>query len=54
MGSNTGMCSCNRSRGYDELKERYDKLPDTWARLVALEEVLGQMKSKPLEVIAND
>ena len=44
-------CWCCRNKNQKELKEIHDHLPDTWARLCAMEDVLGQMKPKPLEEI---
>lgn len=46
-------CWCCRNKNMKELKAIHDYLPDTWKRLCAMEDVLGQMKSKPLEVIAR-
>lgn len=45
-------CWCCRNKNMKELKAIHDHLPGTWKRLLALEDVLGQMKSKPLEEIA--
>lgn len=42
--SDTEMCSCNRSRGYDELQQRYEQLVQTlrsmwyWVRKTAYAE----------------
>lgn len=47
-------CWCCRNKNQKELKAIHDNLPDTWRRLLALEDVLGQMKNKPLEEIGND
>lgn len=47
-------CWCCRNKNQRELKATHDHLPDYWERLVALEGVLGQMKSKPLSVIGGD
>lgn len=47
-------CWCCRNKNMRELKAIHDHLPDTWNRLCAMEEVLGQMKSKPLPVIGGD
>lgn len=46
-------CWCCRNKNMKELRAIHDNLPDTWRRLLALEDVLGQMKSKPLNEIAN-
>lgn len=46
-------CWCCRNKNMKELKAIHDHLPETWKRLCAMEDVLGQMKSKPLEVIAR-
>ena len=46
-------CWCCRNKNMKELRAIHDYLPDTWARLCALEDVLGQMKSKPLKEIAK-
>lgn len=44
-------CWCCRNKNQRELKAMHDKLPDYFNRLVAMEDVLGQMKSKPLSEI---
>lgn len=46
-------CWCCRNKNQTELKAIHDHLPDTWRRLCALEDVLGQMKTKPLEEIGD-
>lgn len=46
-------CWCCRNKNMKELKAIHDYLPDTWKRLCAMEDVLGQMKSKPLKEIAS-
>lgn len=46
-------CWCCRNKNMKELRAIHDYLPDTWERLCALEDVLGQMKSKPLKEIAK-
>lgn len=46
-------CWCCRNKNQHELKEIHDHLPDTWRRLCALEDVLGQMKNKPLKEIGG-
>lgn len=45
-------CWCCRNKNMKELRAIHDHLPDTWKRLCAMEDVLGQMKTKPLEEIA--
>lgn len=47
-------CWCCRNKNQRELKAIHDNLPDYWNRLVAMEEVLGQMKTKPLEEIGGE
>lgn len=47
-------CWCCRNKNQRELKAMHDHLPDYWERLVAMEEVLGQMKTKPLEEIGGE
>lgn len=51
---NRVSCWCCRNKNQKELKAIHDHLPDTWRRLCALEDVLGQMKTKPLKEIGND
>lgn len=46
-------CWCCRNKNMKELKAIHDHLPETWKKLCAMEDVLGQMKTKPLEVIAS-
>ncbi len=45
-------CWCCRNKNFKELCAIHDYLPDYWEQLKALESRLGQMKSKPLDVIA--
>ena len=47
-------CWCCRNKNMRELRAMHDKLPRYWERLVALEDQLGQMKSKPLRVIGGE
>lgn len=47
-------CWCCRNKNMKELKAIHDFLPQYWTRLVALEDCLGQMKSKPLTEIGGD
>lgn len=48
-------CWCCRNKNMKELRSIHDHLPDTWRRLTAIEDVLGQMKSKPLsEIVSED
>lgn len=47
-------CWCCRNKNMRELKAIHDHLPDTWMRLCAMEDALGQMKSKPLEEIGGN
>lgn len=44
-------CWCCRNKNLSELRAIRDNLPDVWNRLLALEDVLGQMKNKPLREI---
>ncbi len=46
-------CWCCRNKNQKELRAIHDYLPDTWNRLCAMEDVLGQMKTKPLKEIAS-
>jgi len=46
-------CWCCRNKNQKELRAIHDYLPDTWNRLCAMEDVLGQMKTKPLREIAS-
>lgn len=46
-------CWCCRNKNMKELRAIHDHLPDTWKRLCAMEDVLGQMKSKPLQEIGE-
>lgn len=43
--SDTKMCSCNRSRGYDELKQRYEALCKLTVSLLDMME--AEMIGKP-------
>lgn len=45
-------CWCCRNKNMKELRAIRDHLPDVWKRLCAMEDVLGQMKTKPLKEIA--
>lgn len=47
-------CWCCKNKNQRELKAIHDNLPDYWQRLLSLEAVLGQMKSKPLCEIGGD
>lgn len=47
-------CWCCRNKNQRELRAIHDNLPGYWERLVALESVLGQMKTKPLAEIGGD
>lgn len=47
-------CWCCRNKNQRELKAMHDHLPDYWERLVAMEDVLGQMKTKPLAEIGGE
>lgn len=47
-------CWCCRNKNQKELRAIHDHLPDTWRRLRGLEDVLGQMKTKPLALIGGD
>lgn len=47
-------CWCCRNKNMKELKAVHDYLPETWKRLCAMEDVLGQMKTKPLAMIGGD
>lgn len=47
-------CWCCRNKNQRELRAIHDSLPDYWQRLLALEAVLGQMKTKPLGKIGGD
>lgn len=47
-------CWCCRNKNMKELRGIHDMLPTYWERLVALEDLLGQMKSKPLRTIGGD
>lgn len=47
-------CWCCRNKNMRELKAIHDNLPEYWQRLCAMEDVLGQMKSKPLREIGGD
>lgn len=46
-------CWCCRNKNMKELRAIHDHLPDVWKRLCAMEDVLGQMKTKPLKEIAS-
>lgn len=46
-------CWCCRNKNMKELKSIHDRLPRYWDKLTALEGVLGQMKTKPLEEIGS-
>lgn len=46
-------CWCCRNKNLKELRAIHDYLPETFERLCALEDVLGQMKNKPLKEIAS-
>lgn len=46
-------CWCCRNKNQKELRAIHDYLPDTWNRLCAMEDVLGQMKCKPLTEIGG-
>lgn len=46
-------CWCCRNKNQKELRGIHDHLPSYWDRLLALEDVLGQMKTKPLEEIGG-
>lgn len=47
-------CWCCRNKNQHELRAIHDHLPAYWERLLALEDVLGQMNSKPLRQIAGE
>lgn len=47
-------CWCCRNKNQRELRAIHDNLPGYWQRLLALEAVLGQMKTKPLCEIGGD
>lgn len=46
-------CWCCRNKNMKELRAIHDHLPDVWERLCAMEDVLGQMNTKPLKEIAS-
>lgn len=46
-------CWCCRNKNQRELKAIHDHLPEYWERLVAMEDVLGRMKSKSLSEIGE-
>lgn len=47
-------CWCCRNKNQRELRAIHDHLPAYWERLLAMEDVLGQMKGKPLRQIAGE